>query len=480
MELKTTLPSQLGIHPELIINFLNACEKENSEIHGIMIAKDDHIIFEAYNAPYEAGIPHIMHSFTKTLTNTAVALAYTDGLLSLSDSILKFFPEYADSANKYLKRCTIFNLITMRSGQARSIGGNEWRPLKSSWKDAYFQVPFDKMPGTEFMYSSGNSYILSYIVQKLTGKTCCELIKERISTKLGLSDFPWMLSPEGVCSGGNGTELTTEDMLRIGLLYLHRGKWNGEQLIAEEWFDYAFGDRDAFPPVNGLQYNFHWEHTGEIWAARGMFGQTCGIIPSRNMVFAITAADENYKAMQLFQQEILDHLEEKVVDLTSAANLEEILLQKGLRMTLEAKNVSVAEHLTPKSDYVFLADENTDGITSIELHFSPDTIEYVVADFRGRHSITAGYSHWHTGTTSMTGAYLHHQYEKEDLRICANAFWSAKNVLTLEWRYPEMAFFDHLTIQFEDSQVRVNRWVNMNSQDRRRPELVLKIERGVS
>lgn len=480
MELKTTLPSQLGIHPELIINFLNACEKENSEIHGIMIAKDDHIIFEAYNAPYEAGIPHIMHSFTKTLTNTAVALAYTDGLLSLSDSILKFFPEYADSANKYLKRCTIFNLITMRSGQARSIGGNEWRPLKSSWKDAYFQVPFDKMPGTEFMYSSGNSYILSYIVQKLTGKTCCELIKERISTKLGLSDFPWMLSPEGVCSGGNGTELTTEDMLRIGLLYLHRGKWNGEQLIAEEWFDYAFGDRDAFPPVNGLQYNFHWEHTGEIWAARGMFGQTCGIIPSRNMVFAITAADENYKAMQLFQQEIPDHLEEKVVDLTSAANLEEILLQKGLRMTLEAKNVSVAEHLTPKSDYVFLADENTDGITSIELHFSPDTIEYVVADFRGRHSITAGYSHWHTGTTSMTGAYLHHQYEKEDLRICANAFWSAKNVLTLEWRYPEMAFFDHLTIQFEDSQVRVNRWVNMNSQDRRRPELVLKIERGVS
>lgn len=480
MELKTTLPSQLGIHPELIINFLNACEKENSEIHGIMIAKDDHIIFEAYNAPYEAGIPHIMHSFTKTLTNTAVALAYTDGLLSLSDSILKFFPEYADSANKYLKRCTIFNLITMRSGQARSIGGNEWRPLKSSWKDAYFQVPFDKMPGTEFMYSSGNSYILSYIVQKLTGKTCCELIKERISTKLGLSDFPWMLSPEGVCSGGNGTELTTEDMLRIGLLYLHRGKWNGEQLIAEEWFDYAFGDRDAFPPVNGLQYNFHWEHTGEIWAARGMFGQTCGIVPSRNMVFAITAADENYKAMQLFQQEILDHLEEKVVDLTSAANLEEILLQKGLRMTLEAKNVSVAEHLTPKSDYVFLADENTDGITSIELHFSPDTIEYVVADFRGRHSITAGYSHWHTGTTSMTGAYLHHQYEKEDLRICANAFWSAKNVLTLEWRYPEMAFFDHLTIQFEDSQVRVNRWVNMNSQDRRRPELVLKIERGVS
>lgn len=474
MELKKALPSQLGIHPELIINFLNACEKENSEIHGIIIAKDDHVVFEAYNAPYEAGIPHIMHSFTKTLTNTAVALAYSDGLLSLDDPILKFFPEYADSANPFLKSCTIFNLITMRSGQARSIGGNEWRPLKSSWKDAYFQVPFDKTPGTEFMYSSGNSYILSYIVQKLTGKTCSVLVKERIGEKLGLSDFPWMLSPEGVCSGGNGTELTTEDMLRIGLLYLHRGRWNEEQLIADDWFDYAFGDRNAFPPVDGLQYNFHWEHTGEIWAARGMFGQTCGIVPSRNIVFAITAADENYKAMQLFQREVLDHLGEKSID-ASVSTSETILRQKGLRMTLEAKNVSVQNHMEPKSDYILLADGSIDGISSVELHFSRDTIEYVMTDFRGRHSITAGFSHWHSGSSSMTGAYLHHQYEKDDLRVCANAFWSSKNTLTLEWRYPEMAFFDHLTISFEDSLVRINRWVNMNSQDRRRPELVLKM-----
>lgn len=475
MELKKAVPGQLGIHPELIINFLNACEKENSEIHGIMIAKDDHVIFEAYNSPYESGIPHIMHSFTKTLTNTAVALAYTDGLLSLSDPILKFFPEYADSANEYLEECTIFNLITMRSGQSRPIGGNEWRPLKSSWKDAFFQVPFDKMPGKEFMYSSGNSYILSYIVQKLTGKTCCALVKERIGTRLGLSNFPWMLSPEGVCSGGNGIELTTEDMLRIGLLYLHRGNWDGEQLIAAEWFDYAFGERDAFLPVDGLQYNFHWEHTGEIWAARGMFGQTCGIVPSRNMVFAVTAADENYKAMQLFQQEILDHLDDQNVDTIAAAGLEEILRQKGLRMTLKAKNVSVPEHISPETDYVLPADSNADGIIAVELHFSRDQLVFVMTDARGRHSVTAGFSYWHSGTTSMTGAYLHHQYEKDALRVCANAFWSAENVLSLEWRYPEMAFFDHLTISFEDHLVRINRWVNMNSQDRSRPELVLRM-----
>ena len=162
-ELERSSPSREGINPEYIINFLNACEKAGSEIHGIMIARHGRVIFEAYNAPYAADIPHIMHSFTKTLTNTAAALACADGLLRLEDPLLKYFPEYKDTANGYLRACTIRNLITMRNGQKRSIGGNEWRPLKTSWKDAYFQVPFDKEPGKTYMYSSGNSYILSYL-----------------------------------------------------------------------------------------------------------------------------------------------------------------------------------------------------------------------------------------------------------------------------------------------------------------------------
>lgn len=43
-----------------------------------------------------------------------------------------------------------------------------------------------------------------------------------------------------------------------------------------------------------------------------------------------------------------------------------------------------------------------------------------------------------------------------------------------EWRFPEMAFFDHVSIRFEEEQVKIERWVNMNSQDRERPVLVIK------
>ena len=487
-ELKRSSPLKQGVSPEYIINFLNACEKADSEIHGIMIARNNEVIFEAYNAPYAADIQHIMHSFTKILTNTALSLAYSDGLVKLDDPLLKFFPEYEETANEYLRKCTIRNMITMRNGQQRSIGGNEWRPLKTSWKEAYFKVPFDKEPGQTYMYSSGNSYILSYIVQQLEGKTCKELIQERIGGKIGLGDFPWMLSPEGVCSGRNGVSLTTEQMLRIGLLYLNKGRWNGEQLIDEEWIDYAMGYKDPIPPVDGLQYNFHWDHFADIWAARGMFGQTCGQIPSLNMAFALTSADKTYVAMKLFQREIVDRVKADEAGEAKPAEdnpyglpartpeeYEEVLRQKGLRMTLEGKNVSVKEHVQPEKDLVLTPQDNPDKVTRAELHFTDDQkLVFAIEDPRGRHTVTAGIDHWEAGTTTMTGAYLHHQYEPELTKISAMAYWSDEKTLTMEWRFPEMAFFDHVTVVWDEDEIRLDRWVNMNSQDLCRPTLHVK------
>ena len=155
--------------------------------------------------------------------------------------------------------------------------------------------------------------------------------------EIGLTDFPWMLSPEGVCSGGNGVSLTAEDMLRVGLLYLNKGKWSGKQLISEKWINYALGYTDPIEPVDGLQYNFHWDHAGDIWAARGMFGQTCGLVPALDMTFAITAADSRYMAMKLFQKEVINPTKAgRGPEITDEIS-EEILKQKGLRMTLEEK-----------------------------------------------------------------------------------------------------------------------------------------------
>lgn len=71
----------------------------------------------------------------------------------------------------------------------------------------------------------------------------------------------------------------------------------------------------------------------------------------------------------------------------------------------------------------------------------------------------------------MTGAYLHHQYEPEITKISAIAYWSSENVLMMEWRFPEMAFYDHVAITWNIDKVKMDRWVNMNSQDIARPTI---------
>ena len=89
-------------------------------------------------------------------------------------------------------------------------------------------------------------------------------------------------------------------------------------------------------------YNFHWTHTGDIWCADGMFGQTCAIVPEQNMVIAITAADSNYLETELIQKEILDPMKE---ERNFAEKMWNVLKNKGLRMSLENKNRSVSNKM---------------------------------------------------------------------------------------------------------------------------------------
>ena len=473
-ELTYSTPEEEGVSSEYIINFLNEMEKREAEIHGIMILKNNKVIFEAYNEPYRKEIPHIVHSFTKCFTNTAAGIAYTKGLIKLEDKVLDYFPEYREEANEYLQELTIRNLLTMRSGQERSIGGNEWRPLKTSWLDAYFKVPFVKEPGSEFMYSSGNSYITSAIVQRITGKTCHQLIEEELAPYIGLEKFSWGESPEGICSGGNGVSITVEGMARLGLLYLNQGKWGEKQLLSADWVNLALGKKDPQPRKAGEKdYNFHWTHTGDIWCADGMFGQTCAIVPEQNMVIAITAADSNYLETELIQKEVLDPMKEE-------RNLSEkmwnVLKNKGLRMSLENKNRSVSNKMVSGNRKIEMEPfENEDKIEKTGLEFLEDKVIFWMKDNRGTHFVEAGLDCWIHGKTSMTGGYLHHQYEMDEMKIAACAYWKSENVLMMEWRYPEMAFFDHVSFEWKEDRVYMKRWVNMNSQALERPVVTAKI-----
>ena len=109
------------------------------------------------------------------------------------------------------------------------------------------------------------------------------------------------------------------------------------------------------------------------------------------------------------------------------------------------------------------------------LEFSENKVTFWMKDNRGTHFVEAGLDCWIHGKTSMTGGYLHHQYEMDEMKIAACAYWKSENVLMMEWRYPEMAFFDHVSFEWKEDRVYMKRWVNMNSQALERPVVTAKI-----
>lgn len=472
--LPRSLPEHEGIYSRYIIDTINEIELRGIELHSLMIAKNGKVVFEGHSRPYARDIPHILHSMTKAFTNTAVAMVYSNGLITLEDKLVDFFPDHVpENANEYLRSITIKNLITMRSGHSREISGNEWRPLKTSWVDAFFQEPVVHRPGEVYCYSSGNSYMLSAIVQKVTGMTAHNYLKDCFISKVGMRDFTWDVSPEGICSGGNGISLCIEDIVKIGLVYLNRGVWNGEQVIDPAWVDRSFGRIDYHEPPEGVRpYNYHWFQYGNVYAASGLFGQHCIVVPDLDMVIGVTSAFRT-------GNDIVEIMKQYLVSPLAADckkdypdSYSTILINKGRRLSLEWNSHSVEDHLElSQGKHVYTVIGNPDHITEMTLECDDDAVTFGMTDHRGTHRICCCLDGWYAGTTSMTGDYLHHQYQPEETTVVGMAYWKKRDLLFMEWRYPEMTFCDYVTFSFSDNgkKLAMNRRVNVNSQSMSRP-----------
>ena len=113
----------------------------------------------------------------------------------------------------------------------------------ATWVKRFFAHPVPFKPGTHFLYNSPATYMLSAIVQKVTGQTVLDYLQPRLFEPLGIARPTWVPSPEGINAGAYGLSVRTEDIAKFGQLYLQKGRWNGKQLIPAAWV--AGGDRAA-------------------------------------------------------------------------------------------------------------------------------------------------------------------------------------------------------------------------------------------
>lgn len=300
---------------EEAINSLLAEDSENDDVRfeSIMVLKHGKVIYENWFGEAAPDIPHVMHSVSKSFTATAVGMLVDEGKLKLTDKVIDFFPEdLPEEITENLKSMTVRDILTMNCGHETEPGRGD-----GDWVKTFLAHPVTKTPGTWYCYNSMGTYMLSAIVQKITGEKLVDFLNTRLFEPLRIEKPEWQESPQGINTGGWGLYIKTEDMAKFGQLFLQKGEWNGKIIISGKWVEEASkyqvpsvpaGTRPDEVEAKGLTpencsfllgYGYQmWRCPMNAYRADGARGQYIMVLPDADAVIAVTADTSDLQAEQ--------------------------------------------------------------------------------------------------------------------------------------------------------------------------------------
>ena len=309
-ELVRSTPEAEGIASRYVKQFLDTLQTfKTMQIHSCIIVRHGRVIGEMYPTPWKKDYCHTLYSASKTFTAAAVGMCISDSLFTLNDSIYKYLGEhFPEETNDTLQGITIRDLLTMQSGLPVD---TRMRTVEREWLRFYLAQKPKDMPGVLWAYDSIVTYMLSAIIQKVTGMTLMDFLRIRLFNPLHITQVAWEESPEGITCGGWGLYLQPESMAKFGLLLLRGGEWNGVRLIDREWVEEMM---KAQSTTGKYGYQM-WQGSYPGWTeANGAYGQYIDIIPEKNMVVVITAC--NYQGIphqKLIKTILASHCQKKPV-----------------------------------------------------------------------------------------------------------------------------------------------------------------------
>ncbi len=301
-KLPRSAPESEGVSSAGIIDFLNAVDTGSVELHSFMFIRHGKVIAEGWWNPYGPDYKHLLFSASKTFTATAIGLAVSENRLKITDKVISFFPySLPDSISDYMKELTVQNLLTMSVGQdpePRMMGNI------GDWIAAFLKSAPIYKPGTIFKYNNTATFMLSAIVQQVTGQTVFDYMQPRIFKPLAIRGIDWDLSPQGINLGMIGLRLHTEDMAKFGQLLLQNGVWGGKQLLPKEWVKEAtsFKIQTSIPGKKDSLNLSDWGqgYCYQMWRGRnnsvridGMAGQFVMLFPDKDAFVVLTANARN-------------------------------------------------------------------------------------------------------------------------------------------------------------------------------------------
>lgn len=273
----------------------NAFDTNNEYVkktRAVVVLYKGQLIAEKYAEGFTKDSKILGWSMTKSITSAVLGILEKQGKINVNQTNL--FPEWE---NDKRAKITLNDLLHMNSGLEWDEDYNTMSDvtkmlfLAKDMTKSQKEKPLTGEPNNSWNYSSGTSNLLSGYIrnQFKTQQEYLDFWYTELIDKIGMSSMLIETDLIGNYVGSSYGWATPRDWAKFGLLYLHKGNWNGEQLINESWVDYTA------TPTNGSngQYGAHfWLNAGgvypnapiDIFSCNGYQGQRVFIIPSKDMV----------------------------------------------------------------------------------------------------------------------------------------------------------------------------------------------------
>ena len=464
-------PEAEGVSSDSILHFLDAIGNTNHEFHSFMMLRHGKVVAEGWWNPYQPSLKHMMYSVSKSFTATAVGFAVSEKRISVNDKVVSFFPaDVPDNASPFLAALTIKDLLTMSVGQdpdpTGPIGSNN-----DNWVAGFFRTPILYQPGSKFLYNSAATYMLSAIVQKVTGQRILDYLQPRLFGPLGISGIDWEVSPQKINTGGWGLRLKTEDMAKFGQLFLQNGNWNGKQIIPSSWVEEAStkkidqdptasqARKDSSDWLQGYCYQM-WRSRNNSFRGDGAFGQFIIVLPEKDAVVVITSETPNMQSeFNLVWKYLLPAFHDGKLpsNVDAQSRLKKKISSLKLPLTVSTpssieKDISgkTFEMTNNQKPYGTVAFEFKNGVCSVKV--KNDSADYIISFGSGK---------WILGETkklgpSLTARMRSNRSEISSYKIAGSYSWKTENMLELVLRYVETPHTEIIRCNFDGSKIKVD------------------------
>lgn len=286
---------------------------KNTITEGLMVIHRDTVVFEQYYNGLKENTTHISWSMAKSVVSTLLGIAHDEGLFKLDEPVTKYLPQFKGTG---YDNVPIKHILQMSSGVGFNEDYGDYNSdinrfgrafaIGSSFEEFAKTLKNARPSGTYCHYVSLDTQVLGILLSKITGKTLTAYLKEKLWIPLGMQDkAEWIVDDTGFEMALGGLNMTMRDYAKMGQLFLHKGYFNGKQIVSEQWVEAAttpdaphLMPGDHGKSSHNLGYGYQWwipeVDEGDFFAA-GIYNQYIYVQPNKDLVIVKLSANHHFK-----------------------------------------------------------------------------------------------------------------------------------------------------------------------------------------